>query len=38
MRKEKFRGARVTVTEVSEFGVVSVNVEILIHKQLYNNI
>ena len=38
MRKDKARGTRVTANEASEFWVVSVNGEILIHKQLYSNI
>lgn len=38
MRKEKDCGKKVTVIEASEFWVVSVNKEILIHKQLYSNI
>lgn len=38
MRKEKARGTRITVIEASEFWVVSVNGEILIHEQLYSNI
>lgn len=38
MRKEKARGTKVNVIEASEFWVVSVNREILIHEQLYSNI